>query len=172
VSAVPDSTSRTLPGHGQDHIAAIPVASAGASAPQCPPDPEGGPPKLPIVRLVVPEVGAGVAVEAELTRTELESARGLMYRTSMTEEHGMLFRMPTYEEHPFWMHNTCIPLDMLFLENDGTIVGILEEVPILNDQERTVHRPSSWVLETNAGWSRRHGVRAGQKVIIPPEARK
>ena len=53
------------------------------------------------------------------------------------------------------------------IDDDGVIVGILENVPTLNDAPRTVGCPSSWVLETNAGWSRRHGVRAGQKMKLP-----
>ncbi|HEX7602742.1 MAG TPA: DUF192 domain-containing protein, partial [Polyangiaceae bacterium] len=66
-----------------------------------------------------------------------------------------------------WMHNTCISLDMMFIDEDGTIVGILENVPTLNDEARTVGCPSRYVLEVNGGWSRRHGVSAGQKAVIP-----
>lgn len=109
-----------------------------------------------------------VHVEAELARTPQESERGLMFRTKMAEDHGMLFDLGDRREHAFWMHNTCLPLDMMFVDDDGTIVGVLENVPTLNDEERTVGCPSSWVLEVNAGWSRRHGVRAGQRLTLPP----
>lgn len=94
-----------------------------------------------------------------------------MYRRSMPEDHGMLFRLEERREHVFWMHNTCIPLDMMFVEDDGTIVGIVEDAEPLTDSSRTVGKPSSWVLEVNGGWSQRHGVRAGQKLEIPREAR-
>jgi uncharacterized membrane protein (UPF0127 family) len=93
-----------------------------------------------------------------------------MYRTKMAEDKGMLFRLEKHVEHTFWMRNTCIPLDLLFVEDDGLIVGIVESAPTLNDAPRTVGRPSSWVLEVNAGWSRRHSVRAGQKLVIPAVA--
>jgi uncharacterized membrane protein (UPF0127 family) len=64
------------------------------------------------------------------------------------------------------MHNTCIPLDLLFIDEDGLIVGIVESAPTLNDDSRGVGCPSRFVLEVNAGWSRRHGVRPGQRVRL------
>jgi uncharacterized membrane protein (UPF0127 family) len=82
----------------------------------------------------------------------------------------MLFSLTPREEHPFWMHNTCIPLDLLYIDEDGFIVGIIESAPTLNDAPRTVGCPSRYVLEVNAGWSRRHGVKAGQHMTIPSEA--
>jgi uncharacterized membrane protein (UPF0127 family) len=139
-----------------------------APAPACPRDPEPPQPKLPIVALSVAEAGA--SLQAELVSSEHDVERGLMYRKQMADEHGMLFRLDR-REHVFWMHNTCIPLDMLFVDDDGLVVGILENVPTLNDDHRTVGCPSSYVLETNAGWSRRHGVRAGMKMTLPREAR-
>ena len=114
------------------------------------------------------ETGKGpVAFRAELANTERETERGLMFRTQMPEEQGMLFDTGTHVDHTFWMRNTCIPLDMMFIDTDGLIVGILENVPTLNDAERHVGCLSSWVLEMNGGWSRRHGVRAGQKMKLP-----
>jgi hypothetical protein len=111
-------------------------------------------------------------VQAELARTDPERERGLMYRRAMDEDHGMLFRMDERDDHTFWMKNTCLPLDMLFIEDDGLIAGIYENVPTLNLAGRSVGCPSSWVLETNAGWARRHGVVAGQTMPIPQDARR
>ncbi len=85
----------------------------------------------------------------------------------MPDDHGMLFDLHTRKVQGFWMRNTCIPLDMMFLDGDGTIVGILEQVPVLNEEERTVGCPSRYVLETNAGFARKHGIKAGQKVKLP-----
>jgi uncharacterized membrane protein (UPF0127 family) len=131
-------------------------------APRCPPDPTG-PPMLATATL---EIDNGAKVTAEIARTEEETSRGLMYRTKMAEDRGMIFAMERME-HTFWMKNTCLPLDMLFIDLDGTIVGIAENVPVLNEKSRTVGCPSTHVLEVNAGWCRRHGVRAGQKVKLP-----
>jgi len=62
------------------------------------------------------------------------------------------------------MRNTCLPLDMLFVDEDGTIVGIVENVPVLNDSERAVACPSRYVLEVNAGFTRKHGLAPGQHI--------
>jgi uncharacterized membrane protein (UPF0127 family) len=105
-------------------------------------------------------------IKVELARDALARTRGLMYRTRMPEEQGMLFSWPEDSVQSFWMRNTCIPLDMLFIARDGVIVGILEQVPTLNERARSVPCPVAHVLEVNAGWSRRHGVRAGQRVTI------
>jgi uncharacterized protein len=143
-----------------------PVASLAA----CPKDPDGIP-KAGTGQVTFPEAPGVPKVDVELATTEREITRGLMYRRSMPEEHGMLFHLDERREHTFWMHNTCMPLDMLFIDEDGTIVGIVEAATPLTDSSRTVGCPSVFVLEVNAGWSRRHGVRAGQKVGIPANAR-
>jgi len=56
---------------------------------------------------------------------------------------------------------------MIFLDDDGLVVGVLENVPTLNDAPRSVPCPSTHVLEVNAGWSRRVGVRAGSHARLP-----
>jgi uncharacterized membrane protein (UPF0127 family) len=115
-----------------------------------------------------PEATAGpTQVSAELARTPEDSERGLMFRTSMDEGRGMLFDLGSHKVQEFWMRNTCIPLDMIFLDDDGLVVGILENVPTLNEKPRSVPCPSSYVLEVNAGWSRRAGVRAGSHARLP-----
>jgi uncharacterized protein len=78
----------------------------------------------------------------------------------------MLFSWTAESARTFWMHNTCIPLDMLFIAADGFITGILEQVPTLNDDPRGVPCPAAHVLELNAGWTRAHGVRAGMRAVI------
>ena len=150
-------------------IDAPPVVTA-VTGPECPPDPDGIP-KLKVAQVAFPDATGNPKVEVELVTTEQDIQRGLMYRHSMPEEHGMLFRLLERREQTFWMRNTCMPLDMLFVDDDGTVVGIVESATPLTDTSRTVKCPSSWVLEVNAGWCRRHGVKAGQKMGIPPAAR-
>jgi uncharacterized membrane protein (UPF0127 family) len=115
--------------------------------------------------------GKAVAVDAEVVRSQHDTMRGLMYRTRLAEDGAMLFDLGLREDHKFWMHNTCIPLDLLYIDEDGLIVGIVENAPTLNDDARGVGCPSLYVLEVNAGWARRHGVKAGQHLSIPPEAK-
>jgi uncharacterized membrane protein (UPF0127 family) len=108
------------------------------------------------------------AVEAEIAVSPHDTERGLMYRRSMPDDHGMLFDLRTRGDHVFWMHNTCIPLDLLYADDDGFIVGIVENAPTLDDSARGVGCESRYVLEVNAGWCRRHGVKAGQRMAIAP----
>jgi uncharacterized membrane protein (UPF0127 family) len=105
-------------------------------------------------------------ITVELAQTPEQRSHGLMFRTAMADDHGMLFSWSEEQVQSFWMRNTCIPLDMLFIAKDGVIVGILEQIPTLNDRPRTIPCPVSHVLEVNAGWSRKHGVRAGQRVEL------
>jgi uncharacterized membrane protein (UPF0127 family) len=121
-----------------------------------------------MARVTFPDArnATGAAVEAEVVSSTHDTSRGLMYRTSLPEDRGMLFDLVARDDHQFWMHNTCIPLDLLFVDEDGFIVGIVENAPTLNDAPRGVGCMSRYVLEVNAGWSRRHGVRAGQTMRI------
>jgi uncharacterized membrane protein (UPF0127 family) len=107
------------------------------------------------------------AADVEVAEGETMVQRGLMFRTQMPEGDGMFFKLDGHYVHAFWMRNTCIPLDMLFVDDDGLIVGIVENVPTLNDEERRVTCASRYVLEVNAGWVKRHGVKPGQYMSIP-----
>lgn len=149
-------------------IAPPPVPPGPAAG--CPPDPESEPRPAPVVHVEF-DGARGAEVDAELVRSPHDTTRGLMYRTHLAQDRGMLFDLRAREDHKFWMHNTCIPLDLLFIDFDGLIVGIVENAPTLNDASRSVGCPSRWVLEVNAGWARRHGVRAGQRIELPEAAR-
>lgn len=136
-----------------------------ASASSCPVDP--GAMTMKTARVSFPEASPATSIDVELASSPDETARGLMYRRTMPADHGMLFDLKSRKVQTFWMHNTCIPLDMLFVDEDGLVVGILEQVPVLNDDARTVGCPSRYVLETNAGYARKHGIKAGQKIKLP-----
>jgi uncharacterized membrane protein (UPF0127 family) len=125
---------------------------------------------VPVVKVRFTESGA--AVDAELVRSPHDTERGLMYRKAMAEDRGMIFDLTTRDDHQFWMHNTCIPLDLVYVDEDGLIVGIVENAPTLDDTSRGVGCPSRYVVEVNAGWARRHGVKAGQHIVVPSDAQK
>lgn len=131
--------------------------------PACPPDDLATPPKLRTGSIVFPDAG-GKEISVEIVDTEKNKARGLMYRKEMPENHGMIFIFDQRRNHTFWMHNTCIPLDMLFIDDDGVIVGIEENVPTLDDSTFQVGCASRNVLEVNAGFTRKFGVKAGQRI--------
>jgi len=154
----------------QPLAAAAPPVPAAASPPACPTDPEPNL-KMPLAQVSFPDTEGSPRIEVEIAKTEHDVQRGLMYRQSMPDMRGMFFKLDERRDHTFWMHNTCIPLDMMFIDDDGVIVGIVESARPLDDTSRSVGCPSSYVLEVNAGWSRRHGVRPGQRVGIPAAAR-
>lgn len=104
------------------------------------------------------------AVTVEIVRTPPEIQRGLMFRRSLPEDHGMLFLMGEERVHSFWMRNTYIPLDMIFIGKDMTVAGVVENATPLTETSRTVDRPSLYVLEVMAGWCAAHGVAAGTPV--------
>lgn len=136
----------------------------------CPADPEAARP-LPTAAVSFPDAAGAPRVDVELALTQHDITKGLMYRASMPEDRGMLFRLQERRDHAFWMQNTCIPLDMLFVDDDGTIVGVVEGAEPLTESERSVGCPSRYVLEVNGGWTRRHGVRAGQRLGLPASVR-
>lgn len=107
-----------------------------------------------------------MSVDVELAETEEDQARGLMYRTHLGEDEGMLFPLAERSVHTFWMENTCISLDLLFIDTDGFVVGIVEHAPTMDRGDQSVPCPSAYVLEVNAGWSRRHGVEPGMVATI------
>lgn len=127
--------------------------------PSCPDDP--GRPTLPWGKVVFDEAEAEVKVE--VAQDPEHRQRGLMYRKQLDEREGMIFLFGRRRLLTFWMKNTCLPLDMIFIDQDGVVVGIEENVPTMNENTYHVGCPSQFVLEVNAGWSRRHGVLPGQK---------
>lgn len=132
----------------------------------CPSDPEKTPVPMPTAKVIFPATN-NLAIDVELAVNEHDIEKGLMYRREMKDDHGMLFKLEERRDHTFWMQNTCIPLDMLFIEEDGTIVGIVEGAEPLTRSERKVGCESRYVLEMNAGWSRKTGVKPGQKLALP-----
>lgn len=103
-------------------------------------------------------------VTVEVARTGRQIQRGLMYREHMPADHGMLFLMREERIQSFWMRNTLIPLDMIFIGKDMTVAGVVANTEPLTDTSRRVDRPSYYVLEVNAGWAAAHHVAAGTRV--------
>ena len=103
-------------------------------------------------------------VKVEVVATEAKIQKGLMFREHLPLDTGMLFLMGTEKEWPFWMRNTLIPLDMLWIGSDMKVAGIVENAEPLTETLRTIGKPSLYVLEVNGGWTKQHGVTAGAQV--------
>jgi uncharacterized membrane protein (UPF0127 family) len=105
-------------------------------------------------------------VRVEVARTEQQRARGLMFRRELAPDRGMVFLFDETSEHPFWMHNTLIPLDMIFLGDDRKVVGVVANAAPQTDTQRTVGKPSRYVVEVSGGEAGAHGVGPGTRAIF------
>jgi len=100
----------------------------------------------------------------ELATNDAERARGLMFRKQLPEGRGMLFDFQSAQLVSFWMHNTYISLDMIFIGSDGRILRISEDATPLSDQLIPSIYPVRAVLEVIAGTARKLGIAPGDRV--------
>ncbi|HEU4734411.1 MAG TPA: DUF192 domain-containing protein [Kofleriaceae bacterium] len=117
---------------------------------------------MPKVTLSTPQGDATVSVEIVSTSAQIE--RGLMFREHLPPDQGMLFLMEQEKPWAFWMKNTLIPLDMIFIAKDLTIAGIVENAEPRTETLREIKAPSLYVLEVNGGYCAAHKVATGAKV--------
>ena len=113
--------------------------------------------------------------QVEVADTPAKRELGLQYRRDLPPDRGMIFLFPTESEHSFWMKNTPLPLDMIFISKDLKIVGIVEQAVPFSTDSRSVPAASQFVLEINGGLSKRHGIKAGDSVrfhALSPESVK
>jgi uncharacterized membrane protein (UPF0127 family) len=103
----------------------------------------------------------------ELVDTEAERAKGLMYRKELPEGRGMLFDFHREQEVSFWMQNTYIPLDMIFIRGDGRIHRIAENTEPLSTRMIPSGGPVRAVLEVIGGTTRKLGIAPGDRVASP-----
>ncbi len=116
------------------------------------------------------------SLEVEIADTASERETGLMYREKLTIDEGMLFVFPEEDDRGFWMKNTLIPLDMIFVDAEGRIINIEETVPEPNtsDEDLKTYRsdaPAKYVIETNSSFTERRNVEEGDRVVIPTRYR-
>ena len=102
----------------------------------------------------------------EVAVTPEQQERGLMHREHLATDGGMLFVSERPRVHTFWMKNTLIPLDMIFIGADRKIVGIVQNAEPQTLTERRVDGLSLYVLEIGGGLSAQLGIRAGQEVEL------
>lgn len=103
----------------------------------------------------------------ELATTPAQQEQGLMYRRSMAPDAGMLFDFGQPTPTTFWMKNTLIPLDMLFVGADGRIVNIHERAVPMSETMIPSQGAVRAVIELNGGTAARLGIRAGDRVSYP-----
>lgn len=135
--------------------------------------PDGGP-RFERSRLsVVQRDGTVHGLDVELALDDAQRAHGLMWRTKLGENEGMLFVFDEDAPRSFWMRNTLIALDMIFVRSDGTIAGIVENAPPRTDTPRGIGaEPTRYVLEVRGGWCAQRGVKKGDRVELTEALRR
>ncbi len=103
-------------------------------------------------------------IDIEIADTDYERQLGLMKRISMEEKQGMLFIFPSEAMQSFWMRNTLISLDMIFINENKNIVTIHKNTKILSDQSYPSSAPAKYVLETIAGFTDKFGINVGDVI--------
>ena len=104
----------------------------------------------------------------EIVRTEMQREIGLMNRHSLGEDRGMLFIFPDEKPRYFWMRNTFVPLDIVYLDAAGRVVSVAADAKPLDETPLASGYPARFVLELNAGTAARMGVGAGSTVTGLP----
>jgi uncharacterized protein len=99
--------------------------------------------------------------QVEIADTDASRERGLMFRKTMEPDHGMLFVFPIDEGVAFWMKNTILPLDMVFIRDDGTISSVAPNATPFSTQEIASVEMVRAVLELNAGRAAALGIVPG-----------
>lgn len=107
------------------------------------------------------------AFNVEVAKTPAEMERGLMFRRDLPPDAGMLFDFKTPTMATMWMHNTLIPLDMLFVAGDGRIVNIHQRAVPLSDAIIAAAAPVRAVIELNGGTAAKLGIVPGDRVLFP-----
>lgn len=108
----------------------------------------------------------GHPLKLEVAATELSRNLGLMYRDSMPADAGMIFVFRDEEPRNFWMHNTHIPLDIVYLDSHCRIVSIKQMKP-MDDSAVPSEGPAKMAIELNVGTAAKIGLKPGDVVSIP-----
>ncbi len=116
------------------------------------------------------EIASATGVHAfavEIADNDADRAKGLMYRKELPEGRGMLFVFQREQEVSFWMQNTYISLDMVFIRGDGRILRVVENTEPLSTRLIPSGGPVRGVLEVIAGTARKLGIKPGDRVAHP-----
>jgi uncharacterized membrane protein (UPF0127 family) len=103
-------------------------------------------------------------IDLEIADNDYERQLGLMNRKEMKENEGMLFIFPRQDYQSFWMRNTLISLDMIFVNDQKKIVTIQKNTKILSETSYPSSEPALYVVEVLAGFTDRHNIQVGDKI--------
>jgi uncharacterized membrane protein (UPF0127 family) len=112
-------------------------------------------------------IGKNNPVIVEIADSDASRAKGLMMRTFLPQGQGMLFVWPEEAPRTMWMKDTFISLDMIFIDAQGNIVGIVTDAAPHDLSPLGTDRPARYVLEVPAGDAKRLGLAVGQSLDLP-----
>jgi uncharacterized protein len=118
----------------------------------------------PCVSIVGADGKPRASVSVEIANTGPQRELGLMYRKHLDDDAGMIFVFPDAAPRNFWMHNTPIPLDMIFADSAGRVIGIVANAEPFSDKVVGVAGNSEYVLEVNGGFSAKHEIKSGDRM--------
>lgn len=108
----------------------------------------------------------------EITDTVGKRHVGLMYRKELPENQGMLFVFPVERDNKFWMKNTFVSLDMIFIGENFKVVGIISSTTPGSLKKLGVDKPSKYVVEVVAGYAEKNNLDVGSKFVLEGETPK
>jgi uncharacterized membrane protein (UPF0127 family) len=117
--------------------------------------------------LTVETARGGIPFQVELAISEPERMQGLMGRTGLAPDSGMLFDFGRTDMVAMWMKNTYVPLDMLFIDENGKVVHIIEDTGPMSEEVLSSRVPVRAVLELLAGTVQRNGISVGNLIRHP-----
>ncbi|WP_179022422.1 DUF192 domain-containing protein [Winogradskyella forsetii] len=103
-------------------------------------------------------------IDIEIADDEYETQTGLMYRTKLETNHGMLFIFPDVQMRSFYMKNTKIPLDIIYIDENKTIVSFQKNAQPMNETSLPSEAPAKYVLEINGGLSDEWKLAVGDQI--------
>lgn len=117
--------------------------------------------------VVISSDGKSLAtVKVEIADSPSERAKGLMYRKELPEDQGMWFIFGKEVNHPFWMENTFLSLDIIFVDSNNKIVSIARKTTPLSRDKIHSSGPYKYVLEVNAGYADKYGLKTGDNINL------
>ncbi len=128
------------------------------------------PTPLKEIRLIFASGQDNIMLDVKISDTDEARSRGLMFVEKLSENEGMLFVFPGEQKRTFWMKNTLIPLDMIFIAANGTVVDVVEDAQPCKEEPCEVYpadAPARYAVEVNAGFSKRHGLATGSRMAMP-----
>jgi uncharacterized membrane protein (UPF0127 family) len=153
-------------------LAAVTILVSG-----CSPQPEARTPKVAGLDamferdalVIVANDGSRRDFDIYLATNPEQQRRGLMFVRDLPERTGMLFVYEDEDTHSMWMKNTYIPLDIVFARSDGTVSSVIRDTEPQSLRSLSSSEPVTYVLELNAGVTRRYNIGAGSRLIWSPK---